>query len=135
MQRPVVRTYTLRGGDPIHVTPPGNARVSHDGGVSIWSLLLDEQGAHDVESVLDRAGIRHQVAVQHETVEQARERAILSDLPPGFPTEACASCVWMDLLLEGLCGLRGWDPELVVIVRAENPKADPDADACPLPQD
>jgi len=134
MNGPRVRTYLVRGGGSCTLAMPGNMTVAHEGGFSLWALVLDDDGARQAEEAIRSVGATFTVTSDTENAEQVEERrALFAALDPrDLPTSACPLCFWLDPMGTQRCGRRGWPAEQVQAALDAHEKARNDAEACPL---
>ena len=107
-----VWTFQVIGGDAFALQPEGNPAVGHDGALSIWHLVLDDEQADEIAEVIRTHGARVEQHAQTEDPEQTELHQRILDATDGvFPCVQCSRCFWLDVQVEGYCGYRGWEPE------------------------
>jgi hypothetical protein len=127
----------VRSGKPFTVQPKHNPVVEHDGGTTAAHLVMTDEDATVLRSLLaEYGGDVDLVYSTRQTPEQKSERLAL--LGAGredtvWPSVACPECAWFDPLLEVTpCGRSAWPPETIAAF-STSPKPQQDAEACPVP--
>lgn len=133
--------FTVEGGERFQTTVEGNPSITHDGGTSVFHLMLEEQDAHQLVSLVEGIGCRISMRpARRQTAEQEAERTALLGVGKEeavWPCPSCPTCYWFDpvaLQVDGSgepCGAKGW-PEEMRRVSLESNKAVEDLEACPL---
>lgn len=133
--------FQVEGGSPFRTQVGGNPSVEHDGGTSVFHLMLEEPDAKRFVSLVE--GLDCAIAARssrRQTAEQEAERNALLGVGMDdavWPCPSCPTCYWFDptaLKPDGEgdpCGATGW-PEDMRRVCLESNKAVEDLEACPL---
>ena len=135
--KPKLFRFSVTNGSAFQLQIPGNPSVGHEGGTSIFSLLVTEDEAAQLVDTIESFGCG--VRLYHpnlQTPEQENERLTLLGVgreDTVWPSASCPECSWFDpLLAEDPCGRAGWPAEMITAFAA-NPKPQSDSDACPVP--
>ena len=126
----------VRSGKPFTVQPEHNPVVEHDGGTTATHLVMTDQDAATLRSLLAEYGGDVDLAYStRQTPEQKSERLAL--LGAGredtvWPSAACPECAWFDPLIDHPCGRAAWPVE-VIDTLAQSLKPQQDMEACPVP--
>ena len=126
----------VRSGKPFAVQPKHNPIVEHDGGTTAVHLVLTDEDADTLRSLLGEYGGDVDLAyTARQTAEQKEERLTLLGVgreDAVWPSTACQECAWFDPLLSQLCGRAGW-PSEVIDTLSQSTKPQQDLNACPVP--
>lgn len=128
--------FQVLGGEPFHTQVGGNPSVDHDGGTSVFHLVLTEPEAQNFRHVVKQLGCEMVVRPsRRQSAAQEKERSALLGVGKkgtAWPSHKCPTCYWFDPAAEeDPCGFTGW-PEETRRVSLENPKAKRDWDECPV---
>jgi len=133
--------FQVQGGAPFRTQVGGNPSVEHDGGTSVFHLMLEEPDARHFVSLVEEMGCAVQARPsRRQSKAQKLERESLLGVGKEdavWPTPNCPTCYWFDpvsLQAGGggePCGAKGW-PEETRRVSLESNKAVEDLEACPL---
>jgi len=135
MSERLMWTFRIVGGDPFDLQVLGNPSAEHGGGLSIWHLRVTDPHALEIEEVAKLHGARVMAHCQTETDEQtAMHKKMLESGDSLFSCLLCAECYWLDLQVEGYCGMTEWPPERRQAALESFEGAVEDAAACPVPR-
>ena len=136
--------FQVEGGAPFRTKVGGNPSTEHNGGTSVFHLMLEEPEAKHFTDFVESLGCTVTVRPSRkQSPEQEAERSALLGVGKEdvvWPCERCPTCYWFDpvaLTPEGMgdpCGYSGW-PEDTRRVCLESTKAVGDLEACPLKKD
>ena len=130
-------TFQVVGGTPFDAKMPGNPRVAHHGGTSVFHLVATQEEATQMIDLAERAGCGvHAESGRRQTGAQRAIRMALLGAgreDRAWPCAECPSCYWFDPLIEnGMpCGAVQWD-EGTRRTSLEHPKAVTDLAVCPV---
>ena len=129
-------TFHLRGGGPVSFQPPGNPVATHNGGTSVFHLMLTHEQVQDIQNNLEAGGVRVRAwPSPKQTEEQRAERRELLGVDREdavYPSTDCMTCFWFDPLCEGFCGYQGWPPEAVQQALVSHEAAVEGYEKCPV---
>ena len=135
--KPELFRFSVSKGGVFQLQIPGNPGVHHDGGTSVFSLVVTEDEADQVVDTIQSFGCTVRLYPPYrQTPEQEKERLTLLGVGKEeavWPSAACPECAWFDPLLAGEpCGRQGWPPEAITAF-ATNPKPQQGIADCPVP--
>lgn len=135
--KPELFRFSVSNGGSFQLQIPGNPGVQHDGGLSVFPLVLTEDEAGQVVDTIESFGCTVRLyPPDRQTSEQEKERHTLLGMGKEdvvWPSAACPECAWFDpLLAHEPCGRLGWPPEAIKAFLS-NPKPQQDSAACPVP--
>tara|TARA_Y100000310_G_scaffold321557_1_gene379373 strand:- start:5828 stop:6277 length:450 start_codon:yes stop_codon:yes gene_type:complete len=129
-------TFRISGGSPFGLEISRNPCVEHNGGTSVFHLVLSPEEVRVIEDVATRRGCKVELWVpEGESAEQREERmTLLNQQNRVWPSTECPTCAWFDPLLKDgePCGLAGWEESAVTAFK-KNTKAFGDLEGCPVP--
>ncbi len=133
--------FQVHGGESFRTQVGGNPSVEHNGGTSVFHLMLEEADARHFVSLVEKLGCTIEARPsRRQSQEQKLERDSLLGVGKKealWPCQNCPTCYWFDpvsLQADGSgepCGAKGW-PEETRRVCLESTKAVEDLEACPL---
>ena len=130
-------TVQVQGGTPFGLGVAGNPRVEHNGGMSVFHLVLTEQQAEVIKDIAERRECKIDIRLmQKQTDGQKSERMALLGIQRGekcWPCGACPNCAWFDPLIEvgEPCGHVSWPVETRAAFEG-SAKAAKDWEECPV---
>ena len=110
-------TFRVTGAGSFALHPPGNPLVRHDGGMSVFHLILTDEQVDQLKQLVSDLDVEVEIRRATEQTEtQRKERLTLLGRERAdsvYPSTACPNCFWFDPALEGFCGRSVWPSEVV----------------------
>jgi len=130
-------SFHIRGGRDFTFQHVGNPSVVHDGGVTVFHLVLTKTQAEEIKDVIEYYGCEildartTEVQSEEQKVERDRLRGIGQENKV-WPTVRCPECFWFDPTLEDdPCGYVMWTVEMIGTALDAHRKARIDVQRCP----
>lgn len=95
-------TFLLTDGDEFEVRIGANPTVSHNGGISIWTLHLTNTEKDNLEDFFTKNKQRYQTLTTDEKLEKETTLKV-KDMDSVFHCSQCFSCCWFDLSSPNKC--------------------------------
>lgn len=129
-------TLQIQGGKP-HIFQTHTKRTyEHNGRMSVWHILCDENRLQAFVLALESGGCKVTVHSEYPSYRETQIRKARFDLHKDdfiYPTTACPSCFFFSPENEKLpCGRVMWEKDYLNGCLIKHPKARIDLIACPI---
>jgi len=131
-QRQRLWTFQVAGGEPTALEVSNGPPLVHDGGFTLWKVVLTAAQTARLEGLLTNRGCLVQVYGQPETDQLKEERMRIMGAmgATAWRTAQCPQCFFYNPGTENTCGLDDWNVhQLEAAMRIR--KAAADKSTCP----
>lgn len=134
MKNQALYTIVVSGAAPVELRSPKNPVLTHRSGTSVGHMVLSPEEVISIQEQASAAGLALTITrMLGQSEEQKAERAHLTTgQDKVWPCGACPTCVWVDPLVDSLCGLTSWPVETVQAFMETQPTYVVARSACPV---
>jgi hypothetical protein len=130
-------TFLINKGCPFEIRIKNNPSCVHDGAMTIWKFVGYDSEVSDIQKTIKNfgQGVDVQVFCETQSEQQSKERQDLLGVQREgyvFQCEQCPGCFFFDPLVDGDCGVSGWEPESFEASLKVHTKAQSDYKSCPV---